>query len=59
VLWAAGQDEQTTAVHGLEALAPDARLPGPCLVESQFATLAVPPGWTFLLEPNGWMHLQA
>ena len=59
VTWAAGERERTTAVLALEALAADTRLPGPCLVESQFTTLAVPPGWTFTLEPNGWMHLRA
>jgi len=59
VLWAAGEREQATAVFSLAALAAETRLPGPCLVESEFATLAVPPGWTFTLEPNGWMHLHA
>jgi N-methylhydantoinase A/oxoprolinase/acetone carboxylase beta subunit len=57
--WAPGERQRTTAVFSLEALAAEARLPGPCLVESEFATLAVPPGWTFTLEPNGWMHLHA
>jgi N-methylhydantoinase A/acetophenone carboxylase len=59
VMWAAGERERPTAVFSLEALAPGTNLPGPCLVESQFATLAVPFGWTFTLEPNGWMHLHA
>ncbi len=57
--WAPGERQRTTAVFCLEALAAEARLPGPCLVESEFATLAVPPGWTFTLESNGWMHLHA
>ena len=57
VRWATGERERPTAVFSLDALAAETRLPGPCLVESEFATLAVPPGWTFTLEPNGWMHL--
>ena len=43
----------------LDALAADQGLPGPCLVEGEFATLAVPPGWTFTVERNGWMNLRA
>jgi N-methylhydantoinase A/acetophenone carboxylase len=57
VRWGIGEREHPTAVFSLEALAAETRLPGPCLVESEFATLAIPPGWTFNLEPNGWMHL--
>jgi N-methylhydantoinase A len=59
VRWATGERERATAVFSLDVLAAETRLPGPCLVESEFATLAVPPGWTFTLEPNGWMHLHA
>jgi N-methylhydantoinase A/acetophenone carboxylase len=59
VQWAPGERERPTAVFSLDALAAETRLPGPCLVESEFATLAVPPDWTFTLEPNGWMHLHA
>jgi N-methylhydantoinase A len=59
VRWAIGERERATAVFSLDVLAAETRLPGPCLVESEFATLAVPPGWTFTLEPNGWMHLHA
>ena len=54
-----GESERPTEVFLLEALVAEARLGGPCLVESEFATLAIPPGWTFTLEPNGWMHLHA
>jgi N-methylhydantoinase A/oxoprolinase/acetone carboxylase beta subunit len=57
VLWAAGGREQATAVFSLAALIAESRLPGPCLVDSQYATLAVPPGWALTLEANGWMHL--
>jgi N-methylhydantoinase A/oxoprolinase/acetone carboxylase beta subunit len=56
-MWGIGERLQATAVFSLDDLTVDHRLPGPCLVESEFATLAVPPGWTFTLEPNGWMHL--
>jgi len=60
VVWAEGERAQPTEVFSLDALARETRLPGPCLVESRFATLAVPPGWNFTLEPtNQWMHLQA
>jgi N-methylhydantoinase A/oxoprolinase/acetone carboxylase beta subunit len=59
VRWAAGERERPTAVFALAALGADTRLPGPCLVESAFATIAVPHDWTFTLEPNGWMHLRA
>ena len=59
VRWATGERERPTAVFSLDALAAETRLPGPCLVESEFASLAVPPGWTFTLEPNGWMNLHA
>ena len=59
VLWGAGERPQATAVFSLADLTPENRLPGPCLVESEFVTLAIPPGWTFTLEPNGWMHLRA
>jgi N-methylhydantoinase A len=59
VLWTAGSDEQATAVHSPDGLAAGSSVPGPCLIESQLATLAVPPGWTFTMEPNGWMHLRA
>jgi N-methylhydantoinase A/oxoprolinase/acetone carboxylase beta subunit len=46
-----------TEVYRLEGLGPEARLDGPCLVESELTTLAVPPGWTFLLSPDGWSQL--
>jgi hypothetical protein len=59
VLWSVGGHVQPTAVFALEALTPENRVSGPCLVESRFATIAVPPGWTFTLETNGWMHLHA
>jgi N-methylhydantoinase A/acetophenone carboxylase len=59
VRWNPSEREQATAVFSLATLAAETRLPGPCLVESEFATLAIPPGWTFTLEPNGWMHLHA
>jgi N-methylhydantoinase A/acetophenone carboxylase len=59
VRWATGERERPTAVFSVDALAAETRLPGPCLVESEFASLAVPPGWTFTLEPNGWMNLHA
>jgi N-methylhydantoinase A len=57
VRWGAGEREHATAVFSLDAIAAETRLPGPCLVENHLTTLAVPPGWTFTLEPNGWMHL--
>ena len=44
-------------VHRWEGLEPESRLAGPCLVESEHTTLAVPDGWTFYMEPNGWAHL--
>lgn len=59
VQWGAGERAHTTAVFSLDALAADQGLPGPCLVEGEFATLAVPPGWTFTVERNGWMNLRA
>jgi N-methylhydantoinase A len=58
VVWADG-NERPTAVFSLDELTSENRLPGPCLIESRFATIAVSPGWTFTLETNGWMHLHA
>ena len=42
VMWGTGERLQATAVFSLDDLTVDNRLPGPCLVESEFATLAVP-----------------
>jgi N-methylhydantoinase A/oxoprolinase/acetone carboxylase beta subunit len=53
-----GESPVPTDVFRLEGLGGESHLCGPCLVESQFTTLAVPPGWSFLLEPSGWMHLR-
>ncbi len=47
-----------TEVHRLEALSGESQLEGPCLVESEFTTLAVPAGFGLYVEPNGWMLMR-